>query len=190
MFWVWAILLLVLGLGLAVMEIFFPSAGILGFLAAAAILAAVIVGFQEGPLTGGTILVVALFGVPAVVALGFKLWPKTAMGRRILLLAPHGDDVTPDPDHRATLRSYVGQVGRAKCKMLPGGAVTIEGRTVDAVSEGVPIEAGDPVRVIQVRGNRLVVRRLEDDEPSPTADDPLRRPIDALLPDPFDDRPA
>jgi membrane-bound ClpP family serine protease len=44
--WVWAILLLVAGTALVVMEIFFPSAGILGFLATVSLLAAVVMGFQ------------------------------------------------------------------------------------------------------------------------------------------------
>ena len=38
--WIWAVLLLVLGIGLAILEIFFASAGILAFLAAAAMVAA------------------------------------------------------------------------------------------------------------------------------------------------------
>lgn len=36
--WIWAVCLIILGLGLAVLEVFFPSAGILGFLSACAIL--------------------------------------------------------------------------------------------------------------------------------------------------------
>ncbi len=57
--WVWAILLLVLGTGLAVLEIFFPSAGILAFLSVAAVLAAIVMGFNQGPVAGILILLAA-----------------------------------------------------------------------------------------------------------------------------------
>ena len=86
----WAVLLLVLGAALAVLEVFFPSAGILAFLSAAAVVAAIVMGFWQGVLAGVLILVAALLGLPTVIVLGFKYWPKTAMGRRILLMAPHG----------------------------------------------------------------------------------------------------
>ena len=190
MLWAWAILLLTLGLGLAIMEIFFPSAGILGFLSAASILASIIVAFQHGSTTGFAILAVAVFGLPAVVVLAFRYWPRTAMGRRVMLLAPSSEDVLPHDVQREYLRGLVGRVGRAKCKMLPGGAITIDGRTVDAITEGMPIEAGTPVRVIQVRANRVVVRPAEDEMPSAAAEDPLQRPIESITPDPFDQPPG
>ena len=60
-----------------------------------------------------------------------------------------------------------------------------DGRTIDAVSEGFPIAIGQKVRVIEVRGNRVVVRTIEDDTPGGNEADPLARPIDSVIPDPF-----
>ena len=51
------------------------------------------------------------------------------------------------------------------------------------------IEAGQPVRVIKVQANRVVVRPVKEETPSETAEDPLQRPIDSVLPDPFDEPP-
>jgi membrane-bound ClpP family serine protease len=190
MYWVWAILLLVLGLGLAVMEVFLPSAGILAFLSAAAVLAAIIVAFQQGPAAGFAILAVAMFGLPALVVLSFRYWPRTAMGRRVMLPVPSSEEVLPNETGRRHLKSLVGRVGRAKCKMLPGGVVSVDGCNVEAISEGVPVEMGQAVRVIAIRGNRAVVRLVEDEVPSETAADPLQRPIESVAPDPFDEPPA
>jgi membrane-bound serine protease (ClpP class) len=189
MFLVWAILLLVLGLGLAILEIFFPSAGILGFLAASSILGAIIMAFRQGPEVGLAVLAVAILGLPSVVILALKWWPKTPMGRKVMLMSPRSEDVLPDDPQRDRLKGLIGQVGRAKCKMLPSGAISIDGRTIDAVSEGIPIEPGQAVRVIEVRANRVVVRPVEGETPSPKAEDPLRRPIDAVAPDPFEEPP-
>ncbi len=188
--WVWALILMGLGLGLAVLEVFFPSAGILGFLSFCSIMAAVYMGFRQGSWIGMSILAAAIIGLPLTVVVAFKVWPKTAMGRRVLLMTPSSEDVLPDDPQREHLKSLIGQVAQAKCKMLPAGAITVDGRTIDAVSEGMPIEAGQEVRVIEVRANRVVVRPLEEESPSESAEDPLRRPIDSIAPDPFDDMPG
>jgi membrane-bound serine protease (ClpP class) len=183
--WIWAILLLVLGAGLAVLEVFFPSAGILGFLSATAVLSAVVMGFFSGPIVGMLILLGAIVGLPAVIVLGFKYWPKTAMGRRVMLMAPSSEDVLPDNSEKEFLKSLIGQIGRAKSKMLLSGVITIDGRTVDAVSESMPIEIGQAVRVVQVRGHGVVVRPVEESAITPPTD-PLQQTFD----DPFDAPPA
>jgi membrane-bound serine protease (ClpP class) len=141
------------------------------------------------------ILGTALFGLPVVAILGFKFWPKTAIGRRVLLSTPQSQDVLPDSPRLRALKSLVGKVGRAKGPMLPSGPVVIDGRTIDAMSEGMAIEAGQLVRVVQVRGMEVVVRPAEDGpslaaQPQAASQDPLSQPIDQLIPDPFQEPPA
>jgi membrane-bound ClpP family serine protease len=180
--WVWPILLLGLGAGLAILEVFFPSAGILAFLSAAAIVAAIIMGFHQSPLAGTLTLIAAAIGMPTILVLGFKYWPHTAIGRRMILAAPTSDEVLPgDPDFDR-LKGLIGRTGRAKSKMLLSGVVTIDGETIDAVSESMPIEVGQAVRVVQVRANRVVVRPLDKDEPVGPPPDPLKQTYD----NPFD----
>jgi membrane-bound serine protease (ClpP class) len=125
-------------------------------------------------------------GVPAILVLAFKIWPKTAIGRRVLLTAPEPEDVLPTDPLKERLKGLVGKVARAKSKMLLSGVITVNGETIDAVSESTPIEPGQKVRVIAVRGNRVVVRPVEQDLPSETAENPLLRPIE----DPFDNPPT
>ena len=189
--WAWAILLLVSGLALVVLEVFIPSGGVLGFLAICSILASVVVAFLEGPGPGLVFLATAIFGLPVVIVAALKYWPRTAMGRRILLAAPESDDVLPRGEHH-DLRKLIGRIGRTKSQMLPGGAISIDGRTLDAVSEGVPIERGQPIRVVDVQATTLVVRPIEEKEPGGpgSTSDPLSRPIDAVGPDPFEDSGA
>lgn len=186
--WAWAILLLVLGLALVVLEVFIPSGGILGFLAACSIIAAVAVGFMDGrPWVGFAILMTAVFGIPFVVVLALHVWPRTPLGRRMLLGTPTDGEPFSDSPRRRKLQALIDQVGVAKSKMLPSGAITIDGHTIDAVSEGVAIDAGQRVRVIDVHGNRVVVRPVDDEPASSDDADPLSRPIDAVGPDPFEE---
>ena len=70
--------------------------------------------------------------------------------------------------------------------MLPSGAVIIDGRTYDAVTEGIPLEEGQAIIVVDVRTNRIVVRP-SDEQPAKTtpvapfaSDDPLSQPVDTL----------
>lgn len=188
--WTWAILLLFVGLALAMMEVFIPSSGILGLLSFCAILAAVVLGFMHGPGAGFAILATAMFGLPAVVILALKWWPLTPMGRRFLLENRTSEEVLPDNPKLRGLKELVGRVGVAKSKMLPCGAVTIDGRTIDAISEGVFIEPGRQIRVIDVRGTQVVVRPLDVETLLEPGDDPLSRPIDSVGPDPFEGPPA
>jgi membrane-bound ClpP family serine protease len=176
--WVLPILLLLAGVGVAVMAVFFPSGGILEFLAICVIVTAVVRAFVEGTTVGLVILAVTLFGLPIVVVVALKWWPRTPFGRKFLLSVPSSRDVLPENNPRQMLEGLVGRVGRAKSKMLPSGIIVIEKESHDAVSEGMPIEAGQRVRVIEVRGNRLIVEAIADEPLSAADDDPLARPFE------------
>ena len=186
--WGWAILLLVVGLGLAVMEVFIPSGGILSFLAICSLVAAITVGFMDGrPWVGFSVLTMAVFGLPGAVILALHFWPKTPLGRRMLLRVRSGDEVLPDGPRQRKLKELVGRIGVAESKMLPSGLVMIDGRKFNAVSEGMPIDLGTRVRVLDVHGNRVVVRPVDEDATAQEDSDPLSRPIDSLGGDPFEE---
>lgn len=190
----WAIVLLLGGLALMILEAFVPSGGALGTLSVIALLAGVGLAYYSGPLEGTMLLLTSLVAAPFCIYLALKWWPNTPLGRRVLLNAPTSEEVLPDSPHLRTLRELVGKVGKAKSLMLPSGAIVIDGRVIDAVSEGMAIEAGQLVKVVEVRANRVVVRPLDPEEEKQLSqqreeshDDLLSRPIDTLGLDPFDD---
>jgi membrane-bound ClpP family serine protease len=188
-YWLWAILLLVVGFLLVLMEVFFPSMGVLAFLAAASLIGAIVFGYLQGTLACIAVVTMVILGVPIFLAFAFKLWPKTAIGRRIMLDTPQNNGAQFDDPEKEFLKSLVGRIGKTKCKLLPSGIIFIDGRKIDAVSEGMPIEVNQEVRVIQIRGKRAVVRPLDEDAPSSNASNPLRRPIEELIEDPFENPP-
>ena len=182
----WAIVLLLVSLGFLVLETFIPSYGVLGFFAAVSAVGGIALGFVAGPLEGTILLGASLVVFPMAVYLGLKWWPHTPVGRRVLLPIPAEEDVLPDTPQLRQLKQLVGKLGRAKTVMLPSGPVEIEGRTVDCVSEGMPIEAGQLVKVIEVRGMRVVVRAVEEERTSGNEPDPRLRPLDSVDPDELD----
>lgn len=189
---VWSILLLMLGLGLVMLEIFVPSGGMLGVLATISVLVSIAMAFyHNGPRVGFGFVFVAMVAVPATLMLAFKLLPQTPVGRQLLLRTPSEAEVLPDDEHRRQLRGLVGQIGKAKSLMLPSGAVEVGGLTIDALSEGLAIEPGTPIRVVAVHGPRVVVRPIGADEATAQAgqraDDILSQSIDQLGLDPLSD---
>lgn len=183
---VWSILLMALGCALIVLEVFVPSGGFLSILAAAAFIGAIGVAFYyNGPLAGVSLMLISVVIVPIIAALAFKYWPLTPMGRAFLGELPDETVVSPSDPRRA----LIGRIGVARSKMLPAGAVLIDGRLFDAVSQGMAIDPEQFVVVTEVRGNRVVVRPANDDE-RPEHEDPeslLARPIDELGIESLDD---
>jgi membrane-bound ClpP family serine protease len=160
----WAILLLLLGVGCLVLEMFIPSGGLLGVLAGLSIIGAITLAFMSGPIQGLVMTLFVTLLIPVMLGIAVKFWPETPLGRLILLRRPQGaDEVLPQTEAYRTINALIGKRGVAKSLMLPSGVVMVEGKTYDAVSNGLPIDPGQNVRVIAIDTQRLVVR--VDDEP-------------------------
>ncbi|WP_425396370.1 NfeD family protein [Aeoliella sp.] len=183
---VWCALLVVAGFALLVLEVLLPSGGILSILAGSALVASIVIAFRVGgPTTGFTFVTIVMVLAPAILTAAFRYLPYTPIGRALLGEPPKDEDVAPtDPR-----RQLIGKVGVARSKMLPSGSVEIDGQMLDAVSKGQAIEPGQNVQVIEVRGNRVVVRLAPDGMHPGTsnAGDLLNRSIEELGIDSLDD---
>ena len=62
------------------------------------------------------------------------------------------------------LEELVGVMGVAVTNLRPSGWVTVDERRVFVVSEGDYIANGDPVKILSVDGNRVVVRNIRSSE--------------------------
>jgi len=153
-----AILLLVLGLGLIVAEIFFPSLGVLAVLATAAVVGAVAMAFRESTSAGVNFLIATALLVPAVILLGFKLFPRSPFGKRMVARGLSFESAASlDPRDLGLL----GKDGTLESDCRPAGMARLDGRRVDVVTRGEWLEAGARVSVVEVQGNRVVVARSE-----------------------------
>ena len=155
----WAILLLLMGISCVVLEMFVPSGGMLGVLAAMCLIASLVLAFMSGRWFGtGMTLAITLL-IPLVLAVAVKFWPHTPLGKLILLAPPENpDDVLPATDAYRSRQLVVGKLGVAQSAMLPSGMVLVEGQSYDAISSGLPIEIGQTIRVVGLDMQRVVVR--------------------------------
>lgn len=196
-----AVGLLLLFFLLLVMELFIPSAGLLGIAAAAALIAAIIIGFLHSFTAGGLILIVTAFLVPMVVSVGLRLWPRTPFGRRMLNVDPEESSLRRQ-EQDAGRQQWIGKVGVARMDLLPNGVIDVAGSRLDAVSIGGAIDCGTNVEIVNVVAGKIQVRRTErppdpvsrDDGPVAASSleqtaDSLEVPIETLgiedLEDPF-----
>jgi membrane-bound serine protease (ClpP class) len=94
-----------------------------------------------------------------------RMLPRLPLGRRLVLGtdmgAQEGYVSTPESD-----RGWLGRGGRAVSPLRPAGIADIDGARVDVVSDGAFIDAGSPIVVTRVDGNRIVVRRAHPQEPT------------------------
>ena len=159
---VFAVGLLIVGLAILIAEIFIPSGGLLGLVTFLSLLVSIIFAYRawgvSHPNLFGAFCMMLLLLVPTVIGTGFYMLPRTPFGKKVLLEAPEAEDVTPYLEESRRLEKLVGRFGVARTNLLPGGLVEVDGMRLHAVSEGLMVESGESVEIINVRGSQVVVR--------------------------------
>ena len=158
-------LLVASGFALLVLEIFvipgFGLAGVLGIGALLAGLSLSLIGggatWEFAALAMGRVLISVLLALAASLLL-LRFLPRLPFGRQLILetglAAGEGYASAPESDNR-----WLGKNGSALSPLRPAGIAVIDGERVDVVSDGEFIDAGMPIVVTRVDGNRIVVRR-------------------------------
>jgi membrane-bound serine protease (ClpP class) len=165
----WEELLLVgTGFVLLVVEVFItPGFGLLGALGLIALIGGLglsLVGvgatWEVMVLATGRVVLSLLLALAAALAM-LRVLPRLPFGRRLILeteMAADAGYASPPPGDRR----WLGQHGTAASPLRPAGLAHLADERVDVVSDGEFIEAGAPIEVIRVDGNRIVVRRRGD----------------------------
>lgn len=178
----WITALVALGLALVILEVFVPSGGVLGFFSVLAIVAGVVMAFvQQGPAVGMLVLAATVVAVPIALAVAFRIFPLTPLGRRVIAAPPDRGAVVPDAERRDLLRSLMGNAGRATSDLLPWGEVEVDGATYEAMSESGPISSGCEVEVVGVQAGGLVVRGVVSPPPTTGSAPPSRAALEESL---------
>jgi len=149
------VLLVIVGLMLLVAEVFFVSFGVIALLSGAALFGAVFVAFQESTAFGVTMLVVEAIAAPIVMALAFKLLPRTPFGRKLILAGPETQNSAAAAD--PGLQGLLDKTGVTLSALRPAGFARIDGKKIDVVTRGEMLPADVSVVVVEVTGNRVVV---------------------------------
>jgi len=169
-----AIFLFAVGMMLVVLEVFIPSLGLLtvGALCCfgVSVWRALVV---SGPTAAWAMGVIAPILTAVILYFGFKIIPRTSLGRGLVLFNPadEGADVPPTVTETSAVTAeggteeeemlpLVGKEGVAQSDLRPAGVAIIDGERIDVVTQGSMIDAGARIKVVDVEGNRIVVRRV------------------------------
>jgi len=145
-----AIVLFTMGLVLIFAEILLPGAimGILGF---GMVVGSIYLGFRVGQGLGVTLLVLGAATVPVFAVLWYHVLSKKFAVRRTLEDASSAE---------RGLSELIGKQGVSTTNLRPSGMAEIDGKRIDVVTDGEMIDKGTRVEVVEVEGNRVVVRSV------------------------------
>jgi membrane-bound serine protease (ClpP class) len=146
----WIVALFALGLSLIVAEIFLVGV-VLGLIGLVFMLVSIYFGFEKSAGLGWTLVVIAAASVPVLAV----VWVKVI--NRVLAMKFTQTGYT---SAQMQYKDLVGQEGVALTTLRPAGMARFGEKKVDVVSEGEEVERDSRVRVIEVKGNRVVVRAV------------------------------
>jgi membrane-bound ClpP family serine protease len=155
-----AVILIGIGLVMLVGEFFLPTGGV--FIVAGLGLVMVAVGvvlYYGEPTEAAATMVGVCLGVPVVWNLGMYAYRKA--GGRLGLRSDSLSQTVADDPEIAGLERLKGKVGKTVTPMRPSGSVELDGRRVDAITEGMMIAPGEWVRCVDVRAGRVIVRKID-----------------------------
>lgn len=149
-----AFALLAVGLALVLAEAIFPSFGLLGLGAALALFGSIAAAFAHSSEAGLGFLVAIAVLVPCAILAGFRLLPRSPLAKH---LVASGFSFEDGEVADARDLELVGAEGPAETPLRPAGMARLRDRRVDVVTRGEHVERGARVRVVEVRGSRVVV---------------------------------
>lgn len=175
----YAIGLLVVFFIVLLAEFFLPTGGFLGAVAIAILVAAISIAFSHSMTAGLVAIAFVLVATPLFLVAMLRVWPHTAIGRRMLNRRPgqraESTSTKTTPDGKPIVE-LIGRRGVAKTDLLPSGMVVVDGEKIDAISNGMPIDAGTDVIVTSTDAGRVHVRAATDeDREDETSQDPNPR---------------
>lgn len=152
-----ALILFAIAVALLVAELFLPSHGILTGMCVVAALGAVICAYMASPAIGVAAAILCIAAAPAVIYYAIRIYPQTAVGRRVILQTPQK---TGFEETAAAYAALTGQEGIAITVLRPSGTCEFGDRRYDCVAESTIIPAGAKVKVERVVGMRIIVRQV------------------------------
>jgi len=158
------VLLFIVGFVALFLELFVPAAGMIGAAGIICMIVGTVFGYRNfGTLIGSFFLVGALIGAPAMIIIGLKVFPKTFVGKRLILWTSQKREAGFSSYTGELYTGLMGEEGTAVTTLRPSGMAVFGDRKYSVVTTGEMIERGTEVYVVKVEGSRIVVRRKRTD---------------------------
>ncbi len=156
----WVALFFLAGVLLIFAEFFVPGL-VLGTIGGVLVVISAILGVYHYPDYALFIIIGETVGVGVGVIVGFYVLTRTRAGS--LLMQEHAQTAASGYVSAESDLSLIGAEGVVLTALRPSGTIMVGDKRVDAVSDGVFIEAKQHVKVVEVHGSRVVVEALENE---------------------------
>ena len=153
MIW-WIILFFVCGIALILVEFILPGL-ICGILGGILVFISCSIALYWHPEHAVGIIMGEILAVIASLIAGFYLIARSPLGKAMVL--SEAQDPSQGWVSDESNEAIIGSLGQVVTALRPAGTIEIHGKKTSAVSSGDFIEDGAWVKVIEVRGNRVVV---------------------------------
>jgi membrane-bound serine protease (ClpP class) len=164
------VMLFVAGIFCVLAEIFvLPGFGVLGLGGGILVIASLVLAsqsfvvpmndYQLRQMQWSLVGILAATAGVGLLAILIQRWLPATPGLRSMLLPPPADHAFDDTE---LFEDLVGGEGETTTRLALAGKARIDGEVRDVISDGMLVEPGVFVRVVAVRGGRLVVRPMGD----------------------------
>ena len=149
------ILCLLTGVALLVLEVFLPGFGLPGISGLILLTVGIVLTWSaHGVVAGLAVMMISLALAGISISLSIKSAANGKLSKSALIL----NDVTGSVDHEET-EALVGREGETLTVLNPVGFAEFDGVRLNVVSEGTYLDKGVRVKVTQVEGNKIIVRK-------------------------------
>lgn len=151
------IIILLLGLILLIIEMFTPGFGVAGGLGLVLLVAGIILTAST-PFEALVMIVILLVILGAALTVVLHSAAKGKLSKTLVL----NDSLNKEAGYIGTedLEYFIGKEGTTLTVLRPAGTAEFDGIRLDVVSEGDYIPRNSKVKIIQVTGRRIVVRKI------------------------------
>ncbi len=148
------ILMMLIGFGLLVLEIYLPGFGVAGISGSILLILGIILA-AETVVQGLIMALIAIILLGIAFTIAMRAGAKGKILNKKLVL----NAVATEPKKENPLNYYVDLEGKAVTPLNPVGSCEIEGVRLSVLSEDSFIEAGEKIKVVRVEGKQLYVRK-------------------------------
>jgi membrane-bound serine protease (ClpP class) len=110
--------------------------------------------------TGFRNFALGVTGAAVIITLVCLWLPDLRPFRSLILQTSAGGTLNDAPAMRDAIRAQVGDGGTARSALRPYGTIDIGGRLIEAMVEGGYVQSGTPVRVREIRGEKIIVEAV------------------------------
>jgi membrane-bound ClpP family serine protease len=152
-----ALILLILGFGLVLVEMHIPGFGVAGILGLLSLIAGIVLFASSA-----TEALVMTIVIVALLCIALSLVIRSATKGRLAHSKIVLHEVSMPTVGETDLTFFIGKTGESKTALRPSGIAEFNGVRLNVVSDGEFIENGKKLRVDRVEGNRIVVSPVRE----------------------------